>query len=145
MTLTLRVKLDRKKANTIKIWTRPVVMQAVFPFPDFRLFLVAAVVVWLLLVRQVCARVRIRFATAHFFGKSFPIFVWERLSQLNDAWKLYRCHSIMNCTNTCPKHLNPAAAISKIKHLLDEGDQIRNKFFFHEFVPVWGKAQGASA
>jgi len=45
----------------------------------------------------------------------------ERLSQLNDAWKLYRCHSIMNCTNTCPKHLNPAAAISKIKHLLDEG------------------------
>jgi len=52
----------------------------------------------------------------------------ERLSQLNDAWKLYRCHSIMNCTNSCPKHLNPAAAISKIKHLLDEG-----------------KAQGASA
>merc|ERR1739844_165276 len=32
----------------------------------------------------------------------------ERLSQLNDAWKLFRCHAIMNCTNTCPKHLNPA-------------------------------------
>jgi len=47
----------------------------------------------------------------------------ERLTQMNDAWKLYRCHSIMNCTNTCPKHLNPAAAISKIKHLLDEGKQ----------------------
>lgn len=50
-------------------------------------------------------------------------FTAERLTQMNDAWKLYRCHSIMNCTNTCPKHLNPAAAISKIKHLLDEGKQ----------------------
>jgi len=47
----------------------------------------------------------------------------ERLNQLNDKWKLYRCHTIMNCTNTCPKHLNPAAAIQKIKHLLDEGNQ----------------------
>jgi len=48
----------------------------------------------------------------------------ERLSQLNDSWKLYRCHAIMNCTNTCPKHLNPAAAISKIKHLLDKGKAV---------------------
>lgn len=48
-------------------------------------------------------------------------FTAERLAALNDSWKLYRCHAIMNCTNTCPKHLNPAAAISKIKHLMDEG------------------------
>ena len=41
----------------------------------------------------------------------------ERLKQLNDAFKLYRCHTIMNCTKTCPKGLNPAKAISEIKKL----------------------------
>jgi len=39
----------------------------------------------------------------------------ERLSALDDAEKLYRCHTIMNCTKTCPKHLNPGKAIAKIK------------------------------
>ena len=39
----------------------------------------------------------------------------ERLKDLNDAFKLYRCHTIMNCTKTCPKGLNPAKAISEIK------------------------------
>ena len=39
----------------------------------------------------------------------------ERLEQLDDAFKLYRCHTIMNCTRTCPKGLNPAQAISSIK------------------------------
>lgn len=39
----------------------------------------------------------------------------ERLNQLNDTFKLYRCHTIMNCTNTCPKGLNPAKAIAGIK------------------------------
>jgi succinate dehydrogenase / fumarate reductase, iron-sulfur subunit len=39
----------------------------------------------------------------------------ERLDELNDSFKLYRCHSIMNCTNTCPKGLNPAKAIASIK------------------------------
>lgn len=38
-----------------------------------------------------------------------------RLDDLDDAFKLYRCHTIMNCTKTCPKGLNPAAAISNIK------------------------------
>jgi succinate dehydrogenase / fumarate reductase iron-sulfur subunit len=42
----------------------------------------------------------------------------ERLDDLNDPFKLYRCHTIMNCTNTCPKGLNPAKAISEIKQLL---------------------------
>ncbi|ETV84851.1 succinate dehydrogenase [ubiquinone] iron-sulfur subunit, mitochondrial [Aphanomyces astaci] len=42
----------------------------------------------------------------------------ERLEDLNDAYKLYRCHTIMNCTKTCPKHLNPAKAIGKIKKKL---------------------------
>ncbi|MGR3913459.1 MAG: succinate dehydrogenase iron-sulfur subunit [Gammaproteobacteria bacterium] len=38
-----------------------------------------------------------------------------RLAQLDDAFKLYRCHTIMNCTKTCPKGLNPAKAIAEIK------------------------------
>jgi succinate dehydrogenase / fumarate reductase iron-sulfur subunit len=42
----------------------------------------------------------------------------ERLDQLEDPFKLYRCHTIMNCTNTCPKGLNPAESIGKIKKLL---------------------------
>ena len=39
----------------------------------------------------------------------------ERLDSLEDPFKLYRCHTIMNCTKTCPKGLNPAKAIAKIK------------------------------
>jgi succinate dehydrogenase / fumarate reductase, iron-sulfur subunit len=42
----------------------------------------------------------------------------ERLDQLNDPFRLYRCHTIMNCTATCPKHLNPGKAIAEIKSLL---------------------------
>jgi succinate dehydrogenase / fumarate reductase, iron-sulfur subunit len=43
-----------------------------------------------------------------------------RLDDLEDPFKLYRCHTIMNCTNTCPKGLNPAKAIAEIKQLLVE-------------------------
>lgn len=39
----------------------------------------------------------------------------ERLDQLDDAYKLYRCHSIMNCVQVCPKELNPTQAIGRIK------------------------------
>ena len=42
----------------------------------------------------------------------------ERLDNVDDPFRLYRCHTIMNCTNTCPKHLNPGKAIADIKHLL---------------------------
>ncbi|HEY6432445.1 MAG TPA: succinate dehydrogenase iron-sulfur subunit [Acetobacteraceae bacterium] len=44
----------------------------------------------------------------------------ERLDALEDPFKLYRCHTIMNCTDTCPKGLNPAKAIAAIKHLMIE-------------------------
>lgn len=44
----------------------------------------------------------------------------ERLDQLEDPFKLYRCHTIMNCTDTCPKGLNPAKAIGEIKKLMVE-------------------------
>jgi succinate dehydrogenase / fumarate reductase iron-sulfur subunit len=39
----------------------------------------------------------------------------ERLDELDDPFRLYRCHTIMNCTHTCPKGLNPAKAIALIK------------------------------
>ncbi len=42
----------------------------------------------------------------------------ERLDALEDPFKLYRCHTIMSCTDTCPKHLNPAKAIAEIKKLI---------------------------
>jgi len=44
----------------------------------------------------------------------------ERLDELEDPFKLYRCHTIMNCTNACPKGLNPAKAIGAIKQLIAE-------------------------
>ncbi|MEQ8355269.1 MAG: succinate dehydrogenase iron-sulfur subunit [Kiloniellaceae bacterium] len=44
----------------------------------------------------------------------------ERLDQLEDPFRLYRCHTIMNCTKTCPKSLNPAKAIAEIKKLMIE-------------------------
>lgn len=42
----------------------------------------------------------------------------ERLDDLEDPFRLYRCHTIMNCANACPKGLNPAKAIAEIKKLL---------------------------
>jgi succinate dehydrogenase / fumarate reductase iron-sulfur subunit len=44
----------------------------------------------------------------------------ERLDELNDPFRLYRCHTIMNCTSTCPKGLNPGQAIGAIKSLIAE-------------------------
>ena len=42
----------------------------------------------------------------------------ERLDDLEDPYRLYRCHTIMNCTDVCPKGLDPARAIGGIKALL---------------------------
>ena len=44
----------------------------------------------------------------------------ERLDALEDPFKLYRCHTIMNCTKTCPKSLNPGRTIGEIKKLMVE-------------------------
>ncbi|MDF2366404.1 succinate dehydrogenase iron-sulfur subunit [Sneathiella sp.] len=44
----------------------------------------------------------------------------ERLDNLEDPFRLYRCHTIMNCANTCPKGLNPAKAIAEIKKMMVE-------------------------
>lgn len=42
----------------------------------------------------------------------------ERLEKMRDPFSVYRCHTIMNCTRTCPKGLNPGKAIAEIKKLL---------------------------
>ena len=42
----------------------------------------------------------------------------ERLKELDDTFKVYRCHTIMNCTQACPKGLNPAKAIAGIKQMI---------------------------
>ncbi|MDB5657097.1 MAG: succinate dehydrogenase iron-sulfur subunit [Tardiphaga sp.] len=39
----------------------------------------------------------------------------ERLDHLEDPFRLYRCHTIMNCAKTCPRGLNPAEAIAELK------------------------------
>jgi succinate dehydrogenase / fumarate reductase iron-sulfur subunit len=44
----------------------------------------------------------------------------ERLDELEDPFRLYRCHTIMNCSNVCPKGLNPAEAIGEIKKMMVE-------------------------
>ncbi|MDY0330740.1 MAG: succinate dehydrogenase iron-sulfur subunit [Thiomonas sp.] len=42
----------------------------------------------------------------------------ERLDNLEDPYRLFRCHTIMNCVDVCPKELNPTLAISKIKEMM---------------------------
>jgi succinate dehydrogenase / fumarate reductase, iron-sulfur subunit len=42
----------------------------------------------------------------------------DRLDNLEDPYRLFRCHSIMNCADVCPKNLNPTAAINKIRDLM---------------------------
>ncbi|MBZ9937151.1 succinate dehydrogenase iron-sulfur subunit [Mesorhizobium sp. BR1-1-16] len=44
----------------------------------------------------------------------------DRLDNLEDPFRLYRCHTIMNCAQTCPKGLNPAKAIAEIKKMMVE-------------------------
>lgn len=46
----------------------------------------------------------------------------ERLDALDDPFRLYRCHTILNCTRTCPRGLNPGQAVGEIKQMtLDRG------------------------
>src|SRR6516165_3405145 len=44
----------------------------------------------------------------------------ERLDNLEDPFRLYRCHTIMNCAKACPKKLNPAQAIAQIRRMMVE-------------------------
>jgi succinate dehydrogenase (ubiquinone) iron-sulfur subunit len=42
----------------------------------------------------------------------------ERLEQMKDEWSMFKCHTIMNCTKTCPKGLNPGAAVGEMKRIM---------------------------
>jgi succinate dehydrogenase / fumarate reductase iron-sulfur subunit len=53
-----------------------------------------------------------------FMADSRDTALGERLDNVNDAYRLFRCRTIMNCTDVCPKNLSPAAAISNIRSLL---------------------------
>lgn len=53
-----------------------------------------------------------------FIADSRDTAINERLEDLDDAYRLFRCRTIMNCTDVCPKGLNPAAAIGNIRDLL---------------------------
>jgi succinate dehydrogenase / fumarate reductase, iron-sulfur subunit len=67
-----------------------------------------------------------------FFGPAVLLQAWrwltdsrdeakeERLDNLEDPFRLYRCHTILNCTRTCPKGLNPGKAIAEIKKMMIE-------------------------
>ena len=44
----------------------------------------------------------------------------DRLDNLEDPFRLYRCHTILNCTKACPKGLSPAKAIAELKKLMVE-------------------------
>lgn len=48
----------------------------------------------------------------------------ERLENLDDPYRLYKCHNIMNCVDVCPKGLHPARAIAKIKQMKVKGDKL---------------------
>jgi succinate dehydrogenase (ubiquinone) iron-sulfur subunit len=47
-------------------------------------------------------------------------FTPERLAWVNDTMRLYRCHGIMNCTNCCPKGLDPAKSIVNLKNAIEQ-------------------------
>jgi succinate dehydrogenase / fumarate reductase iron-sulfur subunit len=53
-----------------------------------------------------------------FIGDTRDLQINERLDNLEDPYRLFRCHSIMNCVDVCPKGLNPNVAINKIRDLL---------------------------
>ena len=55
-----------------------------------------------------------------FLADSRDEYTGERLEDLEDPFKVFRCHTIMSCTNTCPKGLNPGKAIGEIKKMIAE-------------------------
>ncbi|MGE0408709.1 MAG: succinate dehydrogenase iron-sulfur subunit [Amphiplicatus sp.] len=69
----------------------------------------------------------------------------ERLDKLEDEMKLYRCHTIMNCAQVCPKSLNPAKAIAEIKKLMVSRPPDRGSEVAARQIPKQTKAQSKPA
>ena len=62
----------------------------------------------------------ITFFVRHTSGVICAPLTGERLDELEDPFRLYRCHTIMNCANVCPKGLSPAKAIAETKKMMVE-------------------------
>src|SRR5918998_122530 len=63
----------------------------------------------------------------------------ERLDNLEDPYRLFRCHTIMNCTDVCPKGLNPTAALGKMRWRCPRG-LLENDLFLERFFARHGAA-----
>ena len=72
----------------------------------------------LLVERRPLSRPGVLLQAYRWIADSRDEFTGERLDALEDPFRLYRCHTIMNCTNTCPKGLNPAKAIAETKKMM---------------------------
>ena len=59
-----------------------------------------------------------RYGSSRLSRRSRDLATNERLDNLEDPYRLFRCHTIMNCVDVCPKGLNPTKAIGKIKELM---------------------------
>ena len=57
------------------------------------------------------------YGTCRWISDSRDEYTKERLEAINDEFKLYRCHTILNCARACPKGLNPGKQIQHIKRL----------------------------
>ena len=68
--------------------------------------------------RHVCRLDPAPLATATDWLRFHERFWNERLDDLHDPYRLFRCHTIMNCVDVCPKNLNPTRAIGHIKELM---------------------------
>ncbi len=51
----------------------------------------------------------------------------DRVSYVDDVFRLYRCHTIMNCTQVCPKGLSPAKAIADLKNMAIAQDEAESR------------------
>ncbi|RTG86196.1 succinate dehydrogenase (ubiquinone) iron-sulfur subunit [Schistosoma bovis] len=72
-------------------------------------------------------RIHFRYISCRWLVDSRDDYTYERLAEFQNKWSLYRCHTIMNCTETCPKGLNPGLAIGEIKKMLIYFNQYKHK------------------
>ena len=68
---------------------------------------------------KVCSLSAYRSPRYRWVADSRDEYTAERLAWVNDTMRLYRCHGIMNCTNCCPKGLDPAKSIVNLKNSIE--------------------------
>ena len=86
----------------------------------FLIVLLAVFFLWFLLKTHVFSYKRVPsnpLCACRWISDSRDEYTKERLEAINDEFKLYRCHTILNCARACPKGLNPGKQIQNIKQL----------------------------